>query len=226
MLRQKSVLDVFARSPMRPLRNHIKKADACVAALVPFYQAVRQSDWQQSAALYQKITGLEHEADKLKRDLRTHLPKSLFLPVPRGDILGLLSKQERLANRAKDIAGIMLGRKMQLPEGLVEPFERYLARAVDASHKAAAAIDELDELLESGFRGKEVSLVEKMIDELNNIEHETDQMQIALRQQLFDMETSLQPVEVIFLYHIIDWVGHLANDAQQAGYQLQLLLAD
>ena len=65
-----------------------------------------------------------------------------------------------------------------------------------------------------------------MIDELNVIEHETDKMQIHLRQILFGMEQQFQPINAMFLYKIIEWVGCLADAAQQAGYQLQLLLAE
>lgn len=225
MLRQKSVLDVFGRSPMRPLSQHMKKAQACVAELVPFYQSACDADWEKAAAVYRQIDELEHDADRIKSDLRLHLPNNLLLPVSRSDVLVLLSKQERLANRAKDIAGIILGRKLCFPDGLVDDFRRYVARAVDACDKAATAINSLDELLESGFRGKEVALIEQIIVELNAIEHETDEMQVALRQQLFQLEDRLHPVSVMFLYKMVDWVGYLADDAQQTGYQLQLLLA-
>ena len=52
-------------------------------------------------------------------------------------------------------------------------------------------------------RKKEVELVENMIKKLNKIEHETDEIQIKLRQDLFDIEKELPPIEVMFLYKII-----------------------
>jgi predicted phosphate transport protein (TIGR00153 family) len=109
---------------------------------------------------------------------------------------------------------------------MVTGFENYLRRSIDASKQAMDSIGELDELLETGFRGKEVDLVEKMLAKLNVLEHETDEMQVSLRQQLFAIEDTLKPVDVVFLYKIIERVGGLADKAQQAGYQLQLLLAD
>src|SRR3990167_3393346 len=221
MLRQKSILDMFARSPIRPLQLHMHKAHACVERLSPFYVAVQQQDWPNVTAVFQEIRSLEHEADDLKRDFRLHLPTHLFLPVSRGDLLGLLAIQESLANISKDIAGIMLGRKMIVPDRLSIAFAKYLARSIDASKQAMETIDELDELLESGFRGKEVEFVEKMIKKLDLIEHETDEMQISLRHGLFSLEEELKPVQVMFLYKIIEWIGCLADKAQQAGYQLQ-----
>ena len=55
----------------------------------------------------------------MKRDIRLHLPKSIFLQVSRSDILELLAAQDRVANKAKDIAGLTLGRKMVFPEKII-----------------------------------------------------------------------------------------------------------
>ena len=44
----------------------------------------------------------------MKRELRTHLPKGLFMPVDRRDVLDVLLRQDIIANQAKDIAAIDL----------------------------------------------------------------------------------------------------------------------
>lgn len=222
---QSGILSMFARSPMRPLQRHMEKAHACVELLLPFIDAVIAKDWEKTADLRQQISNSERDADELKLDFRLHLPKSLFLPVPRHDLLELLSKQERIANTAKDIAGIMFGRKMEIPESMSSEFRLYLSRSIDASAQANKAINELDELLESGFRGKEVTLVENMIKELNKIEYDTDKMQIRVREILFNIEKDLGPVDVMFLYKIIEWVGLLADCSQQVGSRLRMLTA-
>jgi predicted phosphate transport protein (TIGR00153 family) len=101
----------------------------------------------------------------------------------------------------------------------------YLERNLDAIQKAAEAINELDDLLETGFRGIEVKLVEKMINQLDAIENDTDSMQIKIRQDLLEIENGLNPVDVIFLYQIIDWVGELADIAERVGARLEIMLA-
>jgi hypothetical protein len=226
MLRQKSILDMFARSPMRPLQQHMQKVHASVARLLPFYEAMRSQDWGQANVVYQAMCEIGQEANLLKKDFYLHIPKTLFLPVSRGDLLGLLSIQDALLNLAQDIAGTMLGREMRIPDSLQAHFYCFLEKSIAASHQAMVTIGELDELLEAGFRGKEVELVETMLTTLNTIEQETDTMQVALRRDLFTIEDRLKPVDVMFLYKIIERIGGLANKAQQAGYQLQLLLAD
>ena len=80
-------------------------------------------------------------------------------------------------------------------------------------------------MLETGFKGREVTLVEKMLVELDAIEQDTDEMQIRIRRQLRKVESELNPVDVMFLYKIIEWVGELADIAERVGSRLELMLA-
>lgn len=218
-------VSLFGRSPIGPMQQHIAKAHECAANLVPFFEAVMVEDWAQVEQVQQEMSRLEHEADKLKKSVRLHLPKSLFLPVPRSDLLELLSVQDKVANRAKDIAGLMLGRQMTVPQDLQPLMRTYVQRSVDASAQALKAMNELDELLETGFAGREAVLVETLIEELGVIEQDTDRLQIEVRRALFKVEKDLPPVDVMFLYQIIDWIGDVADRAQRVGNRLEQLLA-
>ena len=108
---------------------------------------------------------------------------------------------------------------------MANPMREYLAACIATSAKALTAIQELDELLETGFSGPEVELVQRLIRELNELERQTDVLQIDIRSLLFSQEDDLRAVDVIFLYKIIDGVGDLANAAQQVGSRLQILIA-
>lgn len=220
-----SVFSMFAQSPIRPIQKHMQKALSCAQELLPFFNAVLNEQWDQAALHQKNISDLEHDADVLKKDLRLNLPKGVFLPVPRNDLLELLSIQDKVANTAEDICGIMYGRKMHIPAPLVDKFKAFLERAIDASEQANRAINELDELLETGFSGREVELVEEMIHKLDRIESDTDTLQVTIRQGLFDIEKDLPAVDVMFLYKIIEYIGSLADHAQRVGARLQLLLA-
>ncbi len=218
-------IKLFSQSPLRPLQKHMAVAYETAQALAIFYAETQQLHWVEAKISQQKIIRLENIADDLKRELRTHLPKSLFLPVARGDILAMLSTQDKIANQAKDIAALMLGRQMVIPEPLQVNFRTLLTLSLATCEKAKLAIDEFDELLECGFRGSELQFVETMIDELERLEHQTDEIQAILREHLFSIEKSLPPIDVIFLYKLIDFVGALADHAHDVGGKLQILLA-
>jgi len=201
------------------------KAQNCIILLGDFLEATYSKEWQKAEEIQETICKTENEADTLKREIRTHLPRSLWLPVARNDLLEMLQIQDRLANRARDIAGLMLGRKIEIPIELVEGVRDYYHKNLNTSAQALKAINELDELLETGFRGKEATLVEELVVELDELEHQSDVSQIKLRAMLFQMEDSLPPVHVIFLYKIIDRLGELADISQKVGSRLLLLIA-
>jgi predicted phosphate transport protein (TIGR00153 family) len=90
---------------------------------------------------------------------------------------------------------------------------------------AATIIEELDELLAIGFRGREVDRVDEMLKELNASEDETDELGIALSRSLFNHEDELNPVSVMMWYRIIEWLGDLADYAEKVGDHLRLLIA-
>lgn len=220
-----TILGVFAKSPIKPLEKHIRLVAKCSKQLISFFDACTAQNWDKATEIRSKISTFEKEADALKRQIRLELPGGLFMPVERTDLLELLSQQDKIANKSKDIAGRILGRKIVIPEPLQTSFFAYLERNLDAIEKAADAINELDDLLETGFRGREVQLVEKMINQLDSIENDTDTMQITIRQDLLEIENTLNPVDVMFLYQIIDWVGELADIAERVGARLEIMLA-
>jgi len=216
---------LFGRSPFQPLLAHIVKTSECAGQLLPFFDAALSGDWDEARKHREAITRLEHDADELKTQLRLNLPNTMFLPVSRSDLLELISVQDKIANKARDITGIMLGRNMIIPEPLAEPMRDYLRTAVETVDQARKALEELEDLLESGF-GRNVSdVMHELIKELHALEHKADDQQIDIRRQLFQLEAELPPVDVIFLYKIIEWIGELSDRAERVGSRLQILTA-
>lgn len=216
---------LFGHSPVRPLQEHMQKVCAGVKHLIPLVEAMNAGDLELVKAEQQAIVDAEHEADDMKHTLRHHLPKGLFMPVDRRDLLDVLMMQDAVINQAKDIAGLVIGRKMQLPESMRELFLKYTIQTVKSVEQALLVVSELDSLVETGFRGLEVERVEEMIKELSRIEQITDRKQVELRNILFDLEDGLRATDVMFTYRLIEWTGQVADDAQRVGTRLQLMLA-
>lgn len=217
--------NIFGSSPVMPLEKHVDIAYKCTRELVGFFEAVVAGDWDEARAIRGTIESLENEADDMKKEIRLRLPKSLFMPVPREDLLELLLVQDKMANRAKDVSGLILGRKMEIPAPIAERFVEFVQRCVDAAKQARKSVRELDELFTTGFRGAEVTLVSSLIEELDRIETETDELQARLRAELFAVESDLDPVHVIFLYRVIELTGEIADMAERVGRRLELLLS-
>jgi predicted phosphate transport protein (TIGR00153 family) len=215
---------IFGASPVAPLQEHMEKCYKAARALNDFFAAMTAEDWPKVEEMRAKIVTLENEADELKAQIRSQLPKSMFMPVAREDLLGLVLVQDQIPNLARDVSGIALGRRMQIPASMQESFLQFVDRNVDAAKKARKTIRELDELYETSFRGAEVELVTAFIAELDQIENDTDELQARLRGRLFELEEGLPPVDVIFLYRVIELIGDIGDTAERIGRRLELLI--
>ena len=217
--------NIFGASPVQPLERHMEIVYRCAKHLRAFFAASIAGDWQAASGVRDDIEALEHEADDLKKEIRLHLPKSLFMPVPREDLLELLLVQDKVANRTKDVSGLVLGRKLRIPEEIAEQFLEFVDRNIDAAKQARKSVRELDELFTAGFRGAEVALVNQLIEELDSIETDTDNKQAALRASLFKIENEMNPVDAVFMYKVIELTGEIADMAERVGRRLELLLS-
>ena len=216
---------LFGKSPFKALQVHMRVALECAQEIPPLFEALAAGNQEGVIATKDRIFEKEAEADTIKNDMRGALPKSLFMPVDRRDLLEVLQMQDSIADTAQDIAGLLVERRMEIPDFMQEPMLALARRSVEACEQSAKIIEELDELLAMGFRGREASRVEEMVEELNLIEDDTDNLGIELARGLFEHEDEIKPVSVIMWYQLIEWVGDLADYAEKVGDRLRLLIA-
>ena len=80
--------ELFQQSPFEPLLHHLKKVRECVTLVRPMFEAVRDQNGERLEELVKRVFKTEHEADNIKDEIRQVIPRSFFLPVYRGDLLG------------------------------------------------------------------------------------------------------------------------------------------
>ncbi len=216
---------LFGTSPVASLQEHMALVDECVTKLVDLFEAMSCGDTDSVEKIYYKMAELEQKADDKKHFLRGHLLTDLFMPIARHDLLDALRVQDMLANRARDIAGIIVGRKLRFPEQADESALKLVKATIKTCHQALKVVNELDELVETGFRGHEVSRVEAMLIELDELESTTDRMQVELRSVLFAVERDLYAVDVMFMYRVIESIAEIADDAERVGRRFHQMLA-
>lgn len=220
------IIDLFGKSPIKPLQEHIELSYLCTQLLGDFLAASSAGDWEQANALQAQIVDAENRADEIKNTIRANLPKFVWMPFARSDVIELLTIQDRMANKSKDVAGLMLGRQIVFPASMSDSIQHMLQLSIEAAAKAKDAIGELDELLETGFSGKEFSVVQNLLGELNTIESKSDAAQVDIRAHLMGLESELPPVDVMFLYRIIDLIGDIADVSQRIGNRLLMLASN
>ena len=171
------------------------------------------------------LSRIENGTGVLRKDICLAFADALDLSQENTqDLLDLILVQDKMPNLARDVSGLVIGRKMQIPASMKKKFLAFVSRTADAAKKARKTIRELDELFETGFRGAEAELVASLVNELDQIENDTDALQAELRNQLFDIESELPPVDVMFLYREIELIGEIGDMAERIGRRLELML--
>lgn len=221
----RSILSIFGKSPFGHLQQHMRKVKECVDRIVPLMEALIKRDYDEVEKEASLISKLEHKADLMKDIIRNELPKNIFLPVNRGDLLTVLSCQDDISDTAEDVGVLLTMRKMVLPEELQSDLEVFLNKVMIVCNQAFTIMEEIDELVETSFRGLEAAKVLQMIDELGTMEWETDKKQLILAKKLLAMEDSLKPIDIFMWMKIFEKIGDLANDAERMGNRLRLMLS-
>jgi hypothetical protein len=58
---------------------------------------------------------------------------------------------------------------------------------------------------------------------LDGLEGQNDLSEVTLRAELFSIEKNLPPVNVIFLYDIINKIGEISDRSEQLGHRISLI---
>lgn len=217
--------NLIGSSPFKPIQAQMRLVDECVSEVPALFDAVIEKNEQALKEHAANIAAKEKQANELKHSMRAQMPKSLFMPVDRNDLLGMLEMQDAIANTSKHIAGLLTERKMDVPEGMADGLKAFVIACVETCNHSRQIVEELDELIESGFRGREADTVQVMVAKLNQLEADTDSKGYTLKQQLFALEDQLSPVSLMMWYQILQWVGQLADEAEDVGEHVSLMVA-
>ncbi len=221
----RSIFSMFAKSPFKPLENHMDKVRACVDQIQPLFTAQLAGDYGEVKSISEKIIHLEHEADKIKNGIRDHLPQSIFLAVDKRDFMQLLSAQDDIADATEDLGVILRIRQLVNPEGMGELLTQLVDHVVMCASSACDLIHELDILLEASFGGAEAVKVEKACHQLATYEWQADKMQFTLAQKLFSFGDDLSAADLLLWNEVNKKLGAVADKSELIGKTLRIFLA-
>ena len=220
----RTILSMFAKSPFKPLVNHIDAVNECVHLITPLFKAYQSKDYEKVEEIAKNISTFEHKADQIKSDIRQHLPQSIFLPVDKRDFMGLLSAQDDIADAVEDLAVLVRIKNIEIPDELSEPLMDLVDHVVTLANDACGMIRELEDLLEASFGGAEAEKVEKMASSLGAAEYEADKKQFLLAKKLFSLNDLSAP-DLFLLNELIKKLGGVADQSEKIGKTLHVFLS-
>jgi len=222
---QSTILNLFGKSPFKPLQEHLEKVKECLEQIQPLFDSLYKQDSKEFKTISKNIMKLEHQADKIKDKIRDNLPKNLFLAVNRRDLMNLLSAQDSVSDAVEDLAVVLNIREMTVPEKLKPLLDNLVKKVVQVGNLSVEVILELNNLLEASFSGPEAEKVIKMVGEVSTMEWEADKIQYKLAQTLFKMEKELDPVSIFMWMKIFQTLSKVADASEKVTKLLRLFLS-
>ena len=220
-----NISSVFAKSPFKPLRNHMDKVVESVTPLEDFFNFLFVEDFLKLEKIKDQIIEAEDAADSIKNEVRNHLPQNIFMPINRRDLLEILDMQDSIADVSQDIAVLLDQRKMKLNKELHEDVIDFVKKSQTVCYLTRDLIHEFGYLIDSGFGLNETKKMFKMIDNISFLETEADSLEDALVERLYGIEKDMYPVDVMFWYKVFELVGDVADYSKKTSNRLRLTIA-
>ena len=202
---------LFGRSPFGRVQEHMAQVATCIAKMSEAIAALaedRYSDLDQIAA---DVSHLEHQADQIKDDIRNRLLKRIFMPIDRAEVLEIVSLQDALADTAEDLCVVLTIKRISIPDDIRDDFGEFCNLNVKAFETVATIIDQLDELIESGFGGAEGELVRSLARQVAYTEHQADLVQIRLLKKLYAHDQDMTAGEFHLWMRLTRILGSISN---------------
>jgi uncharacterized protein len=220
----RTISKLFGQSPIVPLQAHMDKVAQCVEKVKQMFEALRQGDQAAIEKLAEETSALEYEADQIKHDIQSHLPRRLFMAIDRARILDILGVQDNIADKAENVGVLLTLKAMKLPDWLADDFNAFLNKNIEAFEGTRAIINQLDELLETGFGGDEAERVLRMVEEVAHMEHEVDVIQRQMLKSLFANESELSTGDFFLWTKLFKQVGDLSNLSERLANRVRRTL--
>ncbi len=219
-----NILSMFAKSPFEPLYEHRVLIQKCVDLVKPLFEALFNKDTEKFIKISAEIDKAESDADDIKIEIRNSLPKGVFLPVHREDLLRYLKIQDNVADCVEDITVLLHMKPLAAPDTFQVEVLKYIDSVLETCSLAERASKQLRTIVPSGFKGQEVQIILDLANQLETAEHETDKEGHDLAKCLFEHEDQMKASDLILWFRILDLIGNLADYSNKTGEWLRTML--
>lgn len=196
----------------------------CVAKMGEALEAFEQQQFDRLVGLSKEVSALEHEADTIRDDIRNHLLRRFFMPVNRGQVLRILSQQDSIADIAEDVCVLLTLKQIVIPDDLKDLFRSFHELSIKSVDLVGSIVDELDELIETGFGGAEAEKIRTRARDVAFTEHQVDTIAHELVRGIYARDGELSVGEFHLWMRLTQIMSGLSNTAENLADSITMVL--
>lgn len=210
--------------PFFLFQKHMEKVQECLQALDSLWQAIEKKEYSSTENLAKIVSQKEHEADRIKNDIRSSLSQRIFFPVHRSFFLEMLTTQDNLADIAEDIASYLAVRDLSIPEDMQTDFSLYKQKTLETVSLVKDIVYSMDSLLESSFGGGPAESAKEKIDRSLLLEHETDLLRQKVLKKIFSQADNMPQADFYLWMRIIEDINSITHSSEKLASKIGMIL--
>jgi predicted phosphate transport protein (TIGR00153 family) len=215
--------NLFRRSPLENTLRHADKVAQCGPIFVTAVKAYFDGKRDEFELLKEDIRELENEADRMKRNIRAHLPASLLMPFDKSVFFTFLREADKVVDSVKNALYWMSYYRLQVPEDIqkdyillakeVGDYIGFLPEMVRRAHTYFTSRMERDR-----------EAVKEIIREIRFREKESDDLEKTLLIRLCAGEEI--PSKTFFvMIRLVETTGDIADHLENSADMMRIMIA-
>ena len=203
----------FARTPLELFHDHAISVEDTVDRML---EAVNKaSSGEDASAEIDATIASELASDDLKNDLRERMLAHEFLIVSMDEFLHMLSRQDRIADYAQNVAEQLSFRTLYGDKEALENLKE-MGVAVKATVSAYEdAVEALKDLSLSGMTKANKEVLSELIRVVNLKEHEADEVESKAASHVFSSGDE-EALAAMHMYRVLQRMDDVANACEKA----------
>jgi predicted phosphate transport protein (TIGR00153 family) len=215
--------NLLRRSPFENTLRHADKVAQCGPLFVGAVKAYFEGNRDRFELLKEDIREMEAEADRLKRNIRAHLPASILMPVDKSVFFSFLREADKVVDCIKNSLYWMSYYQLELPEDIRNDY-------VLLAKEVGDYIGFLPEMLRrahtffSTRMEQDRNAVKEIIREIRFREGESDDLEKALFIRLCADE-SIPPRTFFLTIRLVETTGDIADHLENSADMMRVMIA-
>jgi uncharacterized protein len=214
---------LFRESPFEKLVEHANVIQSGADAFRKAIHCYLASECEDFEQLHQSINTLESNADRIKQNIRGHLPKGVLMPVDKFQFLWYLREQDKVMDSMQDALHWLSYRTTVVPDELVDDLTLMVDKAVEVIHQMPVMANGAVRYFRSYAR-RDRDAVKQTIRTLREQEGESDRIERKLKSDIFIL-TVQDPSATFHLIRLVEFIGEISNHAENAGDMMRAMVA-
>jgi predicted phosphate transport protein (TIGR00153 family) len=214
---------LFWKSPFDELLPHARKVQECAWMFRKAMDCFLKQDCEEFDILLKEVIRLESEADAIKRNIRGHLPRGVWMVVDKFQFFMFLREEDKVLDKVQaSLQWLSMREETEVPPEIAQRLLKMVDLTVETIEIMVPMCDAARDYFRSPDNDKRQTVKDR-IREIRRKEHATDQLEYNLKRLVFSMD--LDATSLIHYIRLFETVADVTDHAENAADMMRAMIS-